>query len=65
MANSLHSLFHSFATAKDERELRLRFVDAVGEFFGVQRWGIYLLDEQSHLAAFEVQGVPEVVLERY
>ena len=50
MARSLHSL----AIARGERELRLRFMDTVGEYFAVQRWGIYLLDERSRLAEFDV-----------
>jgi DNA-binding CsgD family transcriptional regulator len=65
MANSLHPLFLAFATANDERQLRLRFMDTVGEYFGVQRWGICLLDEQSCPDNFDVQGVPEAVLTRY
>lgn len=65
MTNSLHALFLAIATANNERELRLRFMDTVGAHFGVQRWGIYLLDEQSRLAAFDVQGVPDGVLQRY
>jgi DNA-binding CsgD family transcriptional regulator len=58
MANSLHALFQAIAQARDECELRLRFMDGVGEHFGVQRWGIYFLDEQFRLAEVEVCGVP-------
>ncbi len=60
MANSLHALFHAIASTRDERELRLRFMDGVGEHFGIQRWGIYFLDEQSRLAEVDVRGVPDV-----
>lgn len=60
MANSVHALFQAFAHAGDERELRLRFMDMAGEHFGVQRWGIYLFDEQSRLAAVDVCGVANV-----
>lgn len=53
MANSLQRLFHALAKrlrsriaqVRDERELRLAYIDGVAEHFGVQRWGIYLLDE--------------------
>lgn len=53
MANSLQPLFHALAKrlrrriaqVRDERELRLAYIDGVAEHFGVQRWGIYLLDE--------------------
>lgn len=33
-------------------------MDGVGEHFGVQRWGIYLFDEQFRLASVDVYGVP-------
>jgi DNA-binding CsgD family transcriptional regulator len=65
MAHSLQYLFHAIANARDEQELRLCFMDTVGEHFGVQRWGIYLLDEQSRLAEVDVNGVPDVFVERY
>ncbi|OUL20924.1 transcriptional regulator [Nostoc sp. T09] len=64
MAN-LQSLFHAIASASDERKLRLAFMDEVGKYFGVQRWGIYLTDEQSHLASVDVNGVPDSLVERY
>jgi hypothetical protein len=54
MANSLHRIFHAFAAAKDERELRLRFMNCAADHFGVQRWGIYLLDDQFRLREFDV-----------
>lgn len=56
MANSLHPLFQAIATARDERELRLRFMDCVGEHFGVQHWGIHLLDEQSRMVTVDIYG---------
>ncbi|MFN6470726.1 MAG: LuxR C-terminal-related transcriptional regulator [Nostoc sp. SerVER01] len=61
MANSLHTLFQALAASCDRRELRLRFMDGVGEHFGVQRWGIYLLDElRTHYIAVDVHGMPNV-----
>lgn len=67
MTHSLHALVQSVATAHTERELRFRFIDGAGELFGVQRWGIYLLDEQSQLAEVDICGVPnvEAFVERY
>lgn len=65
MANSLHCLFNAIATANNERELRSRYMDAVGEHFGVHRWGIYLLDNQSRLAMADVHGLPDAFVERY
>ncbi len=65
MAHSLHALLHAIAYARDERELRLAYMDRVAEHFGVQRWGIYLLDEQSCLTEVDVHGLPDVFVERY
>ncbi|MBD6620293.1 LuxR family transcriptional regulator [Komarekiella sp. 'clone 1'] len=61
MADSLHNFFQALASARNQRELRLCFMDGVGEHFGVQRWGIYLLNEQSsHYIAVDVHGMPNV-----
>jgi len=67
MAKSWQYLFQAIASAHDERELRLHFMDNVGEYFSVQRWGIYLLDDQSRLASVDVRGVTdvEIFVERY
>jgi len=67
MAHSLHALIQPIAKASSEQELRLLFMDGAGELFDVQRWGIYLLDEQSQLAEVDVYGVPniEAFVERY
>lgn len=65
MVNSLNAIFHAFATAKDEYQLRMRFIDSVGAYFNVQSWGICLFDDQSNLTSFDVQGVSESVLSRY
>jgi DNA-binding CsgD family transcriptional regulator len=65
MTQSLHALFRAIATASDERELRLRYMDTVGETFGAQRWGIYLLDDQARLAGVDVYGVSDTFVERY
>ncbi|MGB3639454.1 MAG: LuxR C-terminal-related transcriptional regulator [Rivularia sp. (in: cyanobacteria)] len=56
----LHNLFHAIATAKNEHELRMRFMDNIGEHFGVQRWGIYMFNEDSSYDAVEVYGMPNV-----
>lgn len=65
MSQSLHALFQAIATASDERELRSRYMDTVGEVFGSQRWGIYLLDDDSRLACVDVYGVSDTFVERY
>jgi DNA-binding CsgD family transcriptional regulator len=60
MTNSLHNLFHAIATAKNEHQLRMRFMDNIGEHFSVQRWGIYMFNEDSSYSAVEVYGMPNV-----
>ena len=65
MVSSLHPLFQAIATAPTEQALRLRFMDSVSEYFGVQRWGICLMDDQNHLAGFDVIGVSDAFVERY
>lgn len=65
MARSLHSLFQAIATAPTEQALRFRFMDGVSEYFGVQRWGIYLLDTKNNLASVDTKGVSDTFIERY
>ena len=45
---SLHLLFQSMATAQTEVDLRYRLMDDLGQYFNVQRWGIYLVDEANN-----------------
>jgi DNA-binding CsgD family transcriptional regulator len=65
MARSLHPLFQAIATAPTEQALRLRFMDGVSEYFGIQRWGIYLLDTENNLASVDTKGVSDTFIERY
>jgi DNA-binding CsgD family transcriptional regulator len=65
MVNSLHHLFKAIGTAPSEQALRLRFMDGVSQPFGVQRWGIYLMDDENRLAGFDVVGVSDTFVERY
>ncbi|NEU75606.1 LuxR family transcriptional regulator [Hassallia byssoidea VB512170] len=65
MAKSLQSLFQAIALARNEQELRHRFMDGISDNFDVQRWGIYLLDEHENLASVDVRGVKDVFVERY
>lgn len=65
MVNSLHSLFQAIATATSEQALRHRLMDNMGDHFGVQRWGVYLLDNHAHLASVDVIGVSDTFVERY
>lgn len=65
MARSLHPLFQAIATASSEKALRDRFMDGVSNYFGAQRWGIYLLNNENRLASFDVIGVSDAFVERY
>ena len=62
MANPLHNLFHAVATAKNEHQLRMRFMDNISQHFGIQRWGIYMFNENENdsYSAVEVHGVPNL-----
>lgn len=61
MADSLRTIFNEIARANNEQELQLAVLNTVGKHFGVQHWGMYLLDEQSK-AEFD-WGVPSVCME--
>ncbi|MGV2828900.1 helix-turn-helix transcriptional regulator [Myxosarcina sp. GI1(2024)] len=65
MINSLQTLFQKLSAAKTEAELRCNFMDGVSEHFIVQRWGIYLLDEQNCLMSVDTEGVSNSFIERY
>lgn len=40
-------------------------MDGVSTHFGVQRWGIYLLDQQQSLSSYDAEGVSSAFVERY
>ncbi|MBE9127777.1 MULTISPECIES: helix-turn-helix transcriptional regulator [unclassified Coleofasciculus] len=56
MTNSLHTLFQAIADARDEQELRLHLMDALGKHFDAQYWGLCLLNEESQSAEVQMQG---------
>lgn len=62
---TLHSLFQEMATASTEAELRFKLMDNLSQYFGVQRWGIYLGDEENGLISCDVRGVSDRFVERY
>ena len=61
MPNFLHSIFHAIANAQNEQELNNAIMETVGEHFGVQRWGIHLLDD--HTSKHGIQDIPDVCIE--
>lgn len=65
MARNLQEIFQAIATAPTEQDLRLCFMDTVGEYFQVPRWGIYLMQDEKHAEQVDVQGVPAGYVELY
>ncbi|OCR02933.1 transcriptional regulator [Oscillatoriales cyanobacterium USR001] len=65
MLRSLYPLFQAIATAPTEQELRLRFMDSISEYFGVQRWGIYLLNPDNGFDSVDTKGVSDTFVDRY
>ncbi|MBW4592728.1 MAG: LuxR family transcriptional regulator [Brasilonema angustatum HA4187-MV1] len=61
MEKSLQTVFYEIASVSNEQELRLALIDTVAEYFGVQHWGIHLLDEP--FLTENVQDVPGVCME--
>lgn len=59
MANTLQTVFDAIANVKTEPELQLAVMETVGEHFDVQRWGIYLFDEQPEVRV-NAQGLPDI-----
>ncbi|CEJ46985.1 LuxR C-terminal-related transcriptional regulator [Umezakia ovalisporum] len=61
MPNSLYTVFQAIANVSNEQQLRLELMDKIGEYFGVQNCGIYLIDEQS-TAETNIQAIPAVCM---
>ena len=62
---AIHSLYQNLAAATTESQLRSCLMDNISQHFGVQRWGLYLLDEDNNLASFDVVGVSSQFVARY
>lgn len=65
MMTSLQAFFSAIAMASTEEILRHRFMDMASDCFGVQRWGIYLLDERDKLKSVDTEGVSDAFVQRY
>ena len=65
MARNLPEILQMLATATTEQDLRLRFMDTMGEYFQVPRWGIYLMGDEKHSEQVNVQGIPNAYVELY
>lgn len=65
MVKSIQHLSKKLASATAESELRNYLMDSVSDYFGVHRWGLYLLDQNFNLASFDVVGVSNKFVDRY
>ncbi|BAZ05754.1 LuxR C-terminal-related transcriptional regulator [Calothrix sp. NIES-3974] len=61
MANELQTVFQAIAQSQTEVELRQALTATIEGYFQVQRWGIYLFDEQPEVT-LNSQGIPDVCL---
>ena len=62
---TLHSLFYKLATASSEADLRFSLMDNLNQYFDVQRWGIYLVDEENNLISSDTFGVSDGFIQTY
>lgn len=65
MPETLQSLVQKLAIARDERELRLPFMDAAGELFNAQPWGISLCNQEGKLETVDLKGLPDSFIDYY
>lgn len=59
MAKTLHAIFQAIANVQNEQELQQVLMDTIGDYFGVQHWGMYPLDDQlaTEIAFPEIPAV--------
>lgn len=62
MPTSLHDVFHAIANIHSEQELQSALMDKIGAYFGVQHWGIYLIDNELQTNT-ETPSIPAVCFE--
>ena len=62
---TMQSLFHHLAIARNEYELRLRFLDTAGELFRAQAWGFTVLDRDFQIIETDKRGLPDSFVDRY
>ncbi|MBF2007033.1 MAG: LuxR family transcriptional regulator [Chlorogloeopsis fritschii C42_A2020_084] len=65
MSESFHALIHKIAIARDEFQLRLHYMDAVGKLFACQHWSIYLHDSQGQRTTIDIKGLPDSFIDYY
>ena len=62
---AMQSLFRRLAIARNESELRLRFLDAAGELFRAQAWGFTILDRDFQIVETDKRGLPDSFVDCY
>nr|WP_322656753.1 LuxR C-terminal-related transcriptional regulator [Dendronalium sp. ChiSLP03b]MDZ8203003.1 LuxR C-terminal-related transcriptional regulator [Dendronalium sp. ChiSLP03b] len=65
MFRSFQTLVQKIAIAKNELQLRLNYMDIVGDLFACQHWSIYLHDSLGQRATIEIKGLPDSFLDYY
>lgn len=65
MPNPVHALIQEIATARSEKELRLRFMDTAGEVFQAQHWSIALRNRAGELEQLDLKGLPDSFIDYY
>jgi DNA-binding CsgD family transcriptional regulator len=65
MSASFQALVQKIAIAPNELQLRLDYMDAVGELFACQHWGIYLHDSLEKCATVDIKGLPDSFIDYY
>jgi DNA-binding CsgD family transcriptional regulator len=65
MSDSLHSFIHNLATAKDESQLRHRYMDGAGTLFHSQHSALYLYGTETSPPQIELQGLPDSFIDYY
>ncbi len=65
MSPGLKALIEQIARANNEQELRFSYMDAGGELFACQHWGISLLASHTQPATIDIQGLPDGFIDYY
>jgi DNA-binding CsgD family transcriptional regulator len=63
MSKSMRSLIEQIALSQSEHEVRMRFMDAVGDVFHAEHWAIAL--HHSHREAIDLAGLPDRFIDYY
>jgi hypothetical protein len=65
MSDSFQSFIHNIATAKDEVQLRHRYMDGAGTLFQSQHSALYLYGTATSRPQIELQGLSDSFIDYY